>query len=331
MIPVDRGVAPCMVWVTPVAARTTARATVRDVAGIARPLAVACEASPSARGITPTAEPTYREVVMPRAAGTGPRYEWHLLDVTTGNYRPTERIELVSVTTVINAILAKPQLYKWNFNVGLDLVSGLVDVLWNEDERLEDERELIDTFTDADMLREYMIENDLTPDIVAQQASTRGDQTHELLDRIARCSKKTPEAALKLAARQFEDPASSPSDRAVCQWWMEEKPEVIASEIIVKSLQHGYAGSLDLLWRDQDGDVVLTDLKTRREDLDAYDSDKIQIGAYEMAVAETMGLVPDRLSVLLAGLDGSYREVDSDLEGGAIFLNLLDVYNKLYS
>ena len=95
------------------------------------------------------------------------------------------------------------------------------------------------------------------------------------------------------------------------------------------SLEHQFAGSTDLIWRNNDGDLVVTDLKSRKAGLDAYESDHIQVGAYSIAYEEMTGQYVDKETVLVVRGDGTWDEYQSNLDNRAIFLSLVSVYNNL--
>jgi len=74
------------------------------------------------------------------------------------------------------------------------------------------------------------------------------------------------------------------------QWIEKNKPKIIGYEIIVYSLQHNYAGTIDWLFRFDDNSVDkkglwIVDLKTGIES----DTHRMQLAAYTIAYEETYG------------------------------------------
>jgi hypothetical protein len=93
------------------------------------------------------------------------------------------------------------------------------------------------------------------------------------------------------------------------KWLMAAKPKLIDSEMVVGSVQHGYAGRLDMtiVIQGQDGRTSLRDIKTSKA---VYPRQHFpQLMAYENARVE-MGEAPtDDQGILLLTASGEYREV----------------------
>lgn len=262
---------------------------------------------------------------MPRAAGDTGGYEFRLYNKANGRYQTEIKIELVSVTTVIKATLVAPGLVHWAHNVTRDNIAGLVCVL---QESGLDPREILDLLSDSDWTKEYLTENRLMPMDVRDDAGDRGDSAHAFLDQLAQLSlREDEEAADTLAKRTLDLGRADGFKRATAQWWIDCQPVVLGGEDFVYSLKHGFAGTYDLLWN-QAGVVTLTDLKTRRDDLKAYESDHIQTGAYDIAREERTGRFVDRRTALIVHENGKYDEAEADIDRSA-FLDLLHCYDKI--
>jgi len=80
---------------------------------------------------------------------------------------------------------------------------------------------------------------------------------------------------------------------------------VLNVECFVQNTDVGYAGQFDLLYIDEDGDVVLSDLKTSAR---VYDKHKMQLTAYMNAVP----LQIDKLEVIRLHPDSETSEVSHD-------------------
>lgn len=67
------------------------------------------------------------------------------------------------------------------------------------------------------------------------------------------------------------------------QWFIRNVESVKSAEAVAISLDHGYAGTMDLLCTLMDGRVAVVDLKNRKK-LATYDTDAMQLSAYRRAV-----------------------------------------------
>jgi len=257
---------------------------------------------------------------MPRAAGSSSHYEF-VLRRATGSYDKDTIIKLPSVTHIIGNVVAKP-LDGWVYKVTRDNISGMVNVL-------DDHRdELLDTMADPDMLAEYMKENRLRPEDVAGDASTRGTREHEMLEALCKAYLESDEtAAEQLANRTLKRDTASPWAKAIASWWLDRYPHIIASESVLYSLTLGVAGTVDMVYGMQ-GEVIVTDLKTRGEGKPAYRSDFIQTDGYADMWEEMTGEIVDRRTVLIAREDGTVDEYENDLPRGT-FRQTKELYDLL--
>lgn len=88
----------------------------------------------------------------------------------------------------------------------------------------------------------------------------------------------------------------------------EYKPKHIDGERIVKSLKHGYAGTCDEII-ETNNKVWLLDLKTTKSGV-VYDTHKLQLEAYRMALAEE-NIKIDRCCVLLVSGDNTFKLIET--------------------
>lgn len=267
---------------------------------------------------------------MARAAGSRGFYTFVLKDMTTERYRRDVTIRLPSVTTIIGATLAKPFLVQWAYGHTRDVIVGLATMIREGTLEVED---FLDTFDDEQDAKDWFKENRLTPDDVKFDAAERGTAAHDFLEHLAKTFQKAGTgAAHELATKQWHKPWTPDTDgaylHAVAGWWMARQPVVEETETVLYSLKHGYAGTVDLIWWDDKGQLLCTDLKSRRAGLGIYDSDDIQTGAYAIAYNEFHDKHIDERSVLLVHDDGSFTEEESTIDSGT-FLVVLSLYKAL--
>jgi hypothetical protein len=260
---------------------------------------------------------------------------------------------LPSVTSVIGKTQAKPQLNAWYYRTTVESISGLIQVLQGMGNF---SAEILETLSDPEDTIEYLTEAGMTPDAVAEEASVRGREAHRLLHRISLAQQLNGDgAAEKLAIAAFER-SYAPGQawcRGVGAWYLERRPTVIAAEEQVFRIEgdRGYAGTLDLLYSDDDIFVTM-DLKTRKEQLPEYrvrkaewitpeppvwESDQIQVKAYEAArqwmemndvIPRKMVYFETRATVLAVEANGHWVEKEATIPA-KVFDNLLDNYYLL--
>lgn len=126
-------------------------------------------------------------------------------------------------------------------------------------------------------------------------AGTRGQSIHDALERLARDN---------AAPALWDYPADDRGYvQALSAWWLDHKPEVIQTEVIVAHPELDYAGRFDLLCR-IDGKVWLVDLKTAKR---VYREAHLQLAAYAAAMDACGYDPPERMGVLRVGKDGAYE------------------------
>lgn len=113
-----------------------------------------------------------------------------------------------------------------------------------------------------------------------------GTQTHEAVDRYH----KTGEAYIDLTGEEINDKAAQKSLDAYVKWFEQSGLEVTASEVMVYSIEHNYAGTLDRIYKRPDGGLVMGDFKTsnlsRKAPMGIQPSYWSQLGAYMVAYKE---------------------------------------------
>lgn len=150
---------------------------------------------------------------------------------------------------------------------------------------------------------------------VRNEASTRGTSVHDAGQHLA----DTGEAP-DLSKFPEDD---RPFVQALARAWLALRPQVIATEVIVASLEHGFAGRFDLL-ADVDGARCLIDYKTGRR---VYPVEQFaQLAAYELAGTESGHPPTDRQLIVRLGENGSF-EVAESCASAADFLAIKSVFD----
>lgn len=288
---------------------------------------------------------------MARLAGDKPGYTFVLRDENTGRYVEDVSITLPSPTTIIKRTLAAPQLVGWAYRTTRDNISGMVSVLTAPDMLRDNGRTVLtDVLADADELEAYLASNRLRPDDIKDEGAERGKEGHAYLEHLGRAYLTSgEEVAASIAASTLSNSTHSTGwEQGIAQWWVDRNPRVVASEKVVWSLQgdESYCGSVDLIYMDKYGDLVVTDLKTReakgscpikhRTEEAArkchgrvpYDSDHAQVCAYAQAYEEMTGEVVAYTSVLIVTDDGAYYEEETTIPRDT-FNSIVELDRKL--
>lgn len=200
-----------------------------------------------------------------------------------------------SVTNVLR-ILDKPAIAWWSMCVGIE---GFIELVDRYDWR---EGGLPEQLTTPSVIEMFKREG-LHVNAVRNKAGTRGQAAHTALERLV-VEGKVPDP------REFP-PADRGFVRALTEWHKTYEPEVVLSEVMVGSEEHGYAGRFDLLAR-IDTDLYLLDLKTTgKAPPRIYDEALLQLAAYALACEESGYPTPDKKVVVCVAPDGSYAVKES--------------------
>ncbi len=217
--------------------------------------------------------------------------------------------EVDSVTKILD-VLHKPALVWWGMKVG---VEGLI-TLHNEYGRDLLVGDSVDDIVDL------LTKNKLTVNHVVSKAADRGSSVHDALEFWAR-EEVFPHV-------EVYAPEEQPYVKGLLDFLVDSGAEPLASEVMVGSVLHGYAGRFDLLARIPNGAEVVTrhypkkkdkrerveggvyllDLKTSKG---VYDSHFMQLEAYEWAALECGYEPSDFRGVIHATEDGGYELVKS--------------------
>jgi hypothetical protein len=250
--------------------------------------------------------------------------------------------KLMSVTTVIGAMLHKPSLMAWSYNIGIEqAVQAVIDKVdfelgrinkryeesHNHQELLEEATKVLEGLEDIDHLKvkQYLKDKERGYEAQRSEAASRGTSVHEIFENICK-----GEAYISGAEE-------TPYVRQIKKFVDDYQPEFLESELKVFSLEKEYAGTLDTVCRinahpprrrhkSMVGETVVLDLKTNKDGKIYPDSHFLQVTAYENAYKEMGGNI-DGGMVLAVGPESysvGHNYFDSDS-----FNCILDAYNMI--
>lgn len=222
--------------------------------------------------------------------------------------------EVPSVTEVLD-VLAKGGLTIWGMRVGIKGVLELFNrgiISPDFDWDLNHDRLSVT----AEQVEELMKQERLTTTYVVDQAADRGLVVHKALEDWVDTGQHPLTHVLSAEEQGYCE--------GLYRFIEDAKPAVVHSEVMVGSEQYGFAGRFDLAIRiDEPREVnltpkrkkhvippgvYLTDLKTSKS---VYDTNFLQLAAYEGAARESGYPATDGQAVLRVTPDGSYQFVFS--------------------
>lgn len=231
-------------------------------------------------------------------------------------------VEVPSVTEVLG-VLDKPALPWWGMKVG---VAGVLEL-----------GEATADCSTVDEVVDLLTKHKLTVNHVRDKAGDRGVSVHNALERWA-------------FEGIFPDPDDYPDEErgyvvGVSAFLREVRPEPVAAEVMVGSVEHGFAGRFDLLAVLEEprevvvkcglkrgprravipAGVVLLDLKTSSG---VYPSHMLQLAGYKIGQRECGYQLPDYEAVVWVSSDGEY-EVRRNVAVEDDFLSVKAVYDSL--
>lgn len=209
---------------------------------------------------------------------------------------------LISVTTVINTILAKPALVPWAFNLGVEnthkLIARDAQRMIKED-RIEEYVLALaqDPSIMAKMTKDRLVVNEMTTKDFSSQSADRGTLVHEYLE-------KKIKGQATVGMRDETEMYTSQVNRFIEEYGV----EFHASEMTVFSLDKEYAGTLDAICTitkhpkrrrhtPMIGRTVVLDLKTNKNGQVYKNIQFPQLTAYEVALGEmrSQGFIVDEI------------------------------------
>lgn len=243
---------------------------------------------------TATAEPTLYE--LPREGyALFYKEDGHAYQRVNPKGKPGKR--WTSVTTICNAHPDRPDgLMRWVEKLTLEGVARLASAE-------------VGMPTDPHVLRYELEQHGLRWEQIRDAKGKIGKDIHlDVLEALA-------------AGRDIPDLADLPAEQrgygqAMLKWWLDRDPQPLSVEQIVLSLDHEYAGRLDLragvsgLLRDDpvDGETWLVDIKTGKHIMPKF---HIQAEGYELAADECGVGETDRRMIVHLKPDGTYNEIES--------------------
>lgn len=203
-----------------------------------------------------------------RLAGKGRHYKLAILDPKG---KPTEHEYLFpSVTSVLDAVVAKPKLMHWYYAQAL---LGTSELLKKYGGKMP---------TDVKSIKELMAIEGHSPYRKRDEAASRGTDVHSDLETLCAGGEITV----------------TPGNIGVVNWWNDKgltPSDIIAAEVPLISFKYRYAGTVDLIYKDPaTGKTRLTDLKTGKY---VHWTHFVQGEAYRQAYEEAGGWV-DEVTVL---------------------------------
>lgn len=236
---------------------------------------------------------------MARAAGNSNNYRLSVLDPKG---KPVGEVyEFPSVTTILDAVVAKPRLVHWYYTQG---IKGIAELSRTYGNRLPT--------SDEAGLRTLLKEHGLSPYSHKGRAAKKGTSLHDSLEQALRGGPIPEHAGLRLF---LEDHIPDPSPA-----------NVLAVETPLVSFQHRYAGTLDLVFVDSDGQTIMADLKTGKG---IHWTHFLQQVAYREAWEEHGGKKIDKLAVLHVPSDGKTYDLKTFDIPFEVFNACLEIYRAL--
>lgn len=215
-----------------------------------------------------------------------------------------KREPAVSVTSVLK-VLDKPALLKWAEGCGAEGAALLA---------ARGELNGIDPAEAVGIVRLHKLGMDAKRDAGAD----RGTAVHNVLELWAR-ERTVPNLA------DFPGPVRG-YVQGLCAWLLAANPQPSGIERFVGSVEHGYAGRLDLR-AELDGRDCIVDLKTNPAGR-AYDEAHLQARGYAVADVECGQPEPEGIVVVAVGENGTFEMVECEAEAGD-WLNVLATYRSL--
>jgi hypothetical protein len=198
-----------------------------------------------------------------------------------------KRIQVPSVTTLLDRVIPKPGLVMWSEARG---IAGAIEAV---------KAGKIDPQTVTDPVQAVRALK-LGAEADRDRAAQRGLDVHAVLEDWATTG-KVP----SLANHPEEHHGYV---RGLAMWLAKNRPDPHEVEQLVLSRQHGYAGRLDLI-ATIGGQRVLVDLKTQ-ERAGIFAGAHAQTAMYRLAMKESGDEHVDRTMVVVVAADGAFREMD---------------------
>lgn len=170
---------------------------------------------------------------------------------------------------------------------------------------------------DADSIETHLAASNLRHNDVRDDAAARGTNVHKHALHALATGRPVP---------AFDDLSVEEVGYAkgVAGWWLDEQPDVIASEFLVADLDLRVAGRPDLLCRLSDGRLAVVDAKTSGFIPSKF---AVQLSAYAHLALVSGYEAPEVGVILQVAEDGAHTAIPVDLDHED-FLAALDVYRR---
>jgi len=237
------------------------------------------------------------------AAGDGDTYEIKL---------DGETLYLPRVTTIISDVMSqgKSGMAYWGGRLATEFFATMFDSVTDE----EDEDEWYAAWKSSEW----------SPQGQLKVAQDRGKQAHHLFEKLlTREATLLEEGGVLYAEVDGFRHVPVSYDLAVCKAYRDVFSDIegLLSEQRVYSVEHGFAGTADLI-----AGSVIGDLKTHKPP--ARFSDMVQTAAYSLAWEEMTGQHIDHHMVVMAGEDGEYVIAHGFVEP-SVFLAVKQVWHAM--
>jgi hypothetical protein len=241
---------------------------------------------------------------MARLAGSSSTYKVGILDAD-GNPTP-HTFEFPSVTHVLDTVIAKPRLMNWYYRKAIEGMAVLLDKYGTK------------LPTDEQSLHDLLKRNELTPWAARDQGGATGRAAHDDVEQWC--------AGNPVVWTENSEGFSN---------WVQhrglDRTMIVGSEVPVVSFKHGYAGTIDLVYRAPVLDtLVLADVKTSKYVQWVH---LVQCQAYQIAWEEQGKEAIWKTSIIhvrpVSEIENGWRELTTDVLERDCFLRVLDIYRSL--
>ncbi len=215
-----------------------------------------------------------------------------------------QRTPAISVTSALK-VLDKPALLAWAEAAGAAGAARLAAM---------GELEHVPADEAINIVRLHKLGMDAKRDAGAD----RGTAVHDALEFFAREQAVPDLADFPAEVRGYV--------QGLCGWLLATRPKPSSVERFVGSVQHTYAGRMDLR-ATLDGRDCIVDLKTNPKGR-VYDEAHLQARAYAVADVECGSAPPEGIVIVAVGEDGSFEMVECEAEAGD-WLNVLATHRSL--
>ncbi len=264
----------------------------------------------------------------------GPNYKFVLWNEFTNEPVPDAEFFFPSCSHIVKKVLAAEALVWWAYRTTVESVEILDEFFRGQ---VGDGTGTIDGTKLGRILEEHdldgLLQNyRLRPIDLRDEAGERGTREHSFFESLSRHALDDQTDMWMAEQAMAPESGATPIERDIAKWWLDIEPKVVAAEHKVWSLEHKFAGTIDLVRETNKTRVQIVDLKTRKPDNEygAYDGDFAQGGGYTTAYRERYRRQTDPPGILVVRGDGNPRFEQPEFDAEAVFLGLREIYGHLY-